>query len=179
MGRKTIRIIYALALIATIWAHPSHADPLQDRIETAIKSFSEIIPHAPDVALGWSSMVIDNAIKQANPSATVQTTSIGSWLTSNQPKDVDPLLMQRAEWLASAFKAVMGVNTVYPTALPAQTISVAELKLRIDTAIDKVTPGPTKEEIQAQSEAAGRSYAEAMRAREARRIAAEYKRQWE
>ena len=176
MGRKTIRIIYALALIITLWAHPSHADELQDRIETAIKSFSENIPHAPDVALGWSSMVIDNAIAQANPSATVQTTAIGSWLVASQPADIDPLLMQRAEWLASAFKQVMVPNTVYPDALPAQTIRVAELKLRIDTAIDKVTPGPTKEEIQAQSERAGRSYAEEM---QARRIAAEYKKQWQ
>ena len=112
------RLIYSLLLIAAIWGHPSHADELQDRIESAIKAFGELIPHAPDVGLGWASMVVDNAIKQANPSATVQTTAIGSWLVANQPKDVDPLLMQRAEWLASAFKQVMLVNTQYDTALP-------------------------------------------------------------
>ena len=171
--------ILPFALIALLACAESRADPLQDRIETALKSFSEIIPHAPDVGLGWSAMVIDNAIKQSNPSATVQTTAIGSWLTSNQPKDVDPLLMQRAEWLASAFKQVMLVNTQYDTALPAQTIRVAELKLRIDTAIDKVTPGPTKEEIQARNEAAGKQLAQDLKEKEARRIAAEYKKQWQ
>ena len=181
MRRVITKVAYWMpfAFIALVSCAESRADPLQDRIETAIKSFGEIIPCCPDVALGWSSMVIDNAIKQANPNATVQTTAIGSWLVANQPADVDPLLRQRAEWLSSAFLQVMKPNTVYPDALPAQTIGALELKLRIDAALDKVTPGPTREEIQAQTERAGRSYAEAVKEKAARRIAAEYKRQWE
>ena len=173
------RVTTIAALIAVLYCHPSHADALQDRIGSAISAFSEIIPCCPDVALGWSAMVIDNAIAQANPNATVQTTAIGSWLVASQPADVDPLLKQRAEWLASAFLQVMKPNTVYPDALPAQTIGALELKLRIDTAVDAVTPGPTKEEIQAQTERAGRSYAEAMKEQAARRIEAEYRRQWQ
>lgn len=145
--------IYALALIATIWAHPSHADELQDRIEIALEAFGGIIPHAPDVGMGWASMVVDNAIKNANPSETVQTTAIGTWLTSNQPADIDPKLMQRAEWLASAFAQVMKPNTKFSTALPAQVISVAELKLRVYTAIEKVIPGPSNAERAAQEAA--------------------------
>lgn len=140
-------------LLLLILAMPVHADPLQDRIETAITAFGGLVPHAPDVGLSWADLVINNAVKQANPALTVSTADIGVWIMANQPAGLDAQTLQRAEWLASTFKAVMQPNTKYSAALPAQSISVAELKLRIDTAIDKVTPGPSEEELRLMEEA--------------------------
>jgi len=169
-----MRSIYALALLIAIWAHPSHADPLQDRLESAIRAFGELIPHAPDVGLGWAQDRIDAAIAKSNPSSIVQTNAIGDWLLVNQP-ETDPQTRQRAEWLAATFKTVMGVNTVYSEALPSQSIRVAELQIRIKTALDKVTPGPSKEELAKElAESALRTGKEI----EAMKQYMQYKRQW-
>lgn len=166
--------IYALALIATIWCHPSHADALQDRLESAIKAFGELIPNAPDVGLLWAQDRIDAAIAKSNPSSVVQTNAIGDWLLANQP-ETDPQTRQRADWLAATFKTVMGVNTVYSEALPTESIRVAELKIRIKTALDKVMPGPSKEEL---AKELAESAKKAGKEIEAMKAYMQYRRQW-
>jgi hypothetical protein len=165
-----------LILILALLSSPAMADELQSRIESAISAFGGLIPHAPDVGLSWARIVIDNAVKQANPNAAVKSSAIGTWIVSNQPADLDPILMHRAKWLADTFKQAMRANTVYPDALPVQSISVAELKLRVDTALEKVTPGPTKEELDKQATEAGKAEE---RDRRVRAIVAEHAGTWE
>ena len=173
-----MKSLYALALIATIWMHPSHADELQDRLESAVKAFGELIPQAADVGLGWAQDRIDGAVAQSNPSQIIQTSSIGDWVVANQPTTLDPQTKQRAEWLGATFKTVMGVNTVYSTALPSQSIRVAELQIRIKTAMDKVMPGPTKAEREAEIARIGKSIEEAAKDKAARIEARRLEQQW-
>ncbi len=150
-----MKSLYALALIATIWCHPSHADALQDRIRAAIQAYADLTPNHPDIAIGWAQMYVDAAVELSNPSEVIQTTAIGNWLAANQPDDTDPALRaQRVEWLANAFKTIMQENAIFDTALPAQPISVSELQLRVLTAVEDVMPGPTRAEIAAQEAAA-------------------------
>lgn len=169
-----MRSIYAIALLIVIYAHPVHADPLQDRIESAIEAFGGIIPHAPDVGLGWADMVIRGAVDQANPSTIISSDKIGDWLLANQPSGIDAQYKQRAEWVASAFKTVMQPNTKFVIAHPAEQISVADLNLRIVAAVDKVTPGPSKAELTAEVERLGNAGAEDMRERQEKREADEW-----
>jgi hypothetical protein len=143
------RTALILTTLLVCIVNPAHADALQDRLEAAIEAFGGIIPHAPDVGLGWADMVIRGAVDTANPSAVVQTDKIGDWLLANQPAGIDPQLKQRAEWVASTFKTVMGVNTRFSTVHPAQSIGVAELESRMLAAHNKVTPGPSREEAEA------------------------------
>lgn len=100
-------------------------------------------------------MYVDAAVELSNPSQVIQTTAIGDWIVKNQPVDTDPALRaQRVEWLANAFKTVMQANAKFDTALPAQSISVSELQLRVLTAVEDVMPGPTRAELAAQEAAA-------------------------
>jgi len=161
---------FLLAIL--LLAHPSHADELQDRIKSAVKAYADITPGYPDIGIGWAQTFVDDAVKIANPAEVITTDQIGAWLVRNQPIDNDPEQRKlRVQWLADAFKAVMGVNTVYSTAFPVQQISVADLKLRINQAVDDIMPGMSSEELAIETERVGRSLAEDMAERAAKREA--------
>ena len=145
-------IIVALLLLA------SHARPdeLQDRIVSAVTAYSELTPDYQDIAIGWVQTLVNDAVKQANPSEIVPSSAIGSWVARNQPVDSDPALRaQRVEWLTS-------VLTIKTSSLPVQPVSAAELGLRLTAAVDQVMPGPSKAEIEAQSVIAGKHLREDM-----------------
>ena len=147
-----------LLAILVLWCQPSHADELQDRIKTAIEAYRDtFVPQYMDISLRRAQILIDDSVKKANPSEIIKSTDIGGWITRNQPDDIlDPALRKTlVETLSGAFRQVMKVNTVYATALAPQDIRVAELQLRITTAIDDVVPGPSRAEQAALDKEAG------------------------
>jgi len=160
-------------------ASRASADELQDRIVTALEAYRDVAPEYPDVFLGRAQILIDDAVRESNPSEIVKSTQIGAWLARNQPVDADPALRaQLVQWLGAAFKDVMGVNTVYATALPAQNIPVTDLQSRITTAIDKVMPGPSKAERAVEQAEIDERFRQGEIEAAAKRKARELERQW-
>jgi len=128
-----------LSLILILLPTPSLADDLQDRLNKSIKSFTNVTPEYPDIALSWAQYLIGELAQDANPSDVLTTDKIGDWVLQNRRKGKDKydddLRLQRMQWLVSPMQ-------VWMKGYPPEPITGIQVILRLQQSIKILSPPP-------------------------------------
>lgn len=126
-----LKSLYALALIATIWAHPSHADDLDTVVDCGIRAYADSQPGAGS----WAQQLI-RELKEDHPqTAAISLHGVKFWMISNQRQDGDLFRIERMATLAHAIASCAAP-------LPDQPITTDALLSKADGLLLELNPPP-------------------------------------
>lgn len=130
-----MRLFCWILLGLVLWAHPVHADDLDQAIRNAMRSYVATYPDYPDLPVGWIQTNIRGLESNADLTQVVTPLTIKAFVISGVPTD-HPNWAERAGTFANALHQWCGV-------LPQQTLTAAELLKRLKEAYDELYPVPT------------------------------------